>query len=102
MSIKSPVGNQPTPVVTTMNRPTDQPLASERLADGVKSDVGVRELQTKPSGKTLTIGTIVTYSSSEYGSVSRMETTVLPNSPVVVSSVEEGGGDTDDEEQVLK
>ena len=36
MSIKSPVGNQPTPVVTTMNRPTDQPLAYERLADVVK------------------------------------------------------------------
>ena len=59
-------------------------------ADGVKSDVGVRELQTKPSGKTLTIGTIVPYSSSEDGSVIRMETTVLPNSPG--GGVISGGG----------
>ena len=49
MSTESPVANHPIPLVTTMSRPKDQPLASESLADEVKPDVMTNGLQVIPS-----------------------------------------------------
>ena len=59
MSTENPVGNRPNPLGTTMSRPKDQPLASEKLAENVKADVTTKGLQAIPSGSTQTNGATV-------------------------------------------
>ena len=98
MSKENPVGKRPTPAKGIMSNPNGKLLASKRLVDGVKADGRASEPKTKPISNPSTTGTIVPYSNSEDRSVVRMETTVHPDSPVVVSSAEEDHEATEDEE----
>ena len=98
MSTKNPVGTRPTQLTAISKCLTAQLLVTERLAEGVKPHVTTKELQVVPSDSIMTKGVIVLYSSSEEGSMLRMETNVLPTSLVIVSLAEEGSEDTEEDE----
>ena len=98
MSTKNPVGTRPIELTATSKCLTAQLLVTERLAEGVKPDVTTKELHAVPSDSIPTKGVIVPYFSSEAGSVLRMETNVLPTSPLIVSSADEGSEDTEEDE----